>query len=154
MEKNKIIPNEIYVINKSNFVSQANIIARICMTLKHAEKDPIDPHIFLKYIAKGIVIGRCIIFVTFNKETELNSCVVMFVNNNPIKGKILWLEWAWTDGKDLRLGLKVFKKIEDLARRLKVDRIAGSMLKGLAGVSRKYGFKKAYTVMEKEITKG
>lgn len=147
----KLKPNEVYIINKSNFVSQANTMARICTTLKYAEKDPIDPHVFLEYIAKGLAFNRCIIFVTFNEKQELNSCVVMFINDNPSKGKILWIEWAWTDGKDLKLGMKVFEKIEDLAQKLKVDRIAAAMTRGLKAVYKKYGLTVAYTVVEKKM---
>ena len=69
------------------------------------------------------------------------------------KGKILWIEWAWSDGKDLKLGLKVFKKIEELAQTLKADRIAGAMTRGFGAVFKKYGFKEAYRVIEKEVKK-
>lgn len=144
-------PNEVYIINKLNFASQANVLARICMTLKYAEKEPIDPHVFLEYVSRGLAFGRCIIFVTFNEEQDLSSCAVMFLNNHPVKGKILWIEWAWSNGKNLKIGLKVFKKIEDLARKFGADRIAGSMTRGLKAVSKKYGFKTAYTVIEKKL---
>lgn len=148
----KIKQNEIYTINKSNFISQANVMARICTTLKYAEKEPIDPHIFLEYVSKGLAFGRCIIFVTFNEE-ELSSCVVLFIKDNPVKGRILWIEWAWSDGKNLSLGKKVFKTIEDLAQRLNAKRIAGAMTRGLKAVYRRFGLTTAYTVVEK-IVKG
>ena len=151
MEKSEIKPNEIYIINKSNFASQANVMARICMTLKSAEREPLDPHIFLKYISMGLAFGKCIIFVSFNEKQDLNACVVLILKNNPVKGKIMWIEWAWTDGSDLKLGLKILKKMEDLAQRIKADRIAGAMTRGLKAVSRKYGFKTAYTVVEKKL---
>jgi len=147
----KIKPNEVYVINKSNFISQASVIARICSTLKYAEKDPIDPHIFLEYVSKGLAFGKCSIFVTFNEEQKLSSCVVFFIKNNPVKGKVLWIEWAWTDGKSLKLGMEVFKKLEDLARKLQVNRIAASMTRGLKAVYKRYGLTVAYTVVEKKI---
>ena len=143
--------NKVYIINKLNFASQANVMARICMTLKYAEKDPIDPYIFLEYISKALAFGKCFILVTFNEKQDLNSCAVLLLNNHPIKGKILWIEWAWGDGKDLRLGLKVFKKIEELAKMLKADRIAGAMTRGLKAVYKKYGLEIAYTVIEKEV---
>jgi len=143
--------NEVYMINKLNFASQANVMAKICTTLKYAEKEPIDPYIFLEYVSKGLAFGRCIILVTFNEKEDLSSCVVMFLNNNPIKGKILFIEWAWSDGKDLKLGLEVFKKIEELAKELKADRIAASMTRGLKAVYKRYGLKEVYTVVEKRI---
>ena len=121
------------------------------MTLKYAEKDPIDPHVFLEYVSKGLAFGRCIILVTFNEKQDLNSCVVLFLHNNPVKGKILWIEWAWGNDKSLRLGLKVFKRIEELATQLKADKIAGSMTRGLKGVYKKYGLTTAYTVVEKKV---
>lgn len=151
MEKSEIEPNEIYIINKLNFASQANVMARICMTLKSAEREPLDPHIFLKYVSMGLAFGKCIILVSFNEKQDLNACVVLILKNNPVKGKILWIEWAWSDSKDLKLGLKILEKMEDLARRLKVKRISGAMTRGLKAVSKKYGFKIAYTVIEKKL---
>ena len=148
-----IEPNEVYMINKLNFASHANVLAKICTTLQYAEKDPIDPYIFLEYVSKGLAFGKCIILVTFNEKQDLNSCAVLLLNNNPVKGKILWIEWAWSDGKDLKLGLKVFKKIEELAQKLEADRIAGAMTRGFRAVSKKYGFKEAYRVIEKEVKK-
>jgi len=141
------------MINKENFASQANVITRICMTLKYAEKEPIDPYIFLKYISMGLAVGKCIIFVTFNEKQDLNACVVLLLKDNPIQGKVIWIEWAWTDGKDLKLGLKIFEKVEDLAQKLKADRIAGAMTRGLKAVSKRYGLHTAYTVIEKIMKK-
>jgi len=147
----KIKPNEVYIINKSNFVSHANTMARICETLKYAEKEPIDPHIFLEYVSRGLAFNKCLIFVTFNEEQELNSCIVFFIKDNPVKGRVLWIEWAWSDGKNLKLGMEVFKKIEDLAKRLKANRIAAAMTRGLKAVYKKYGLTIAYTVIEKKV---
>jgi len=149
--KEKIEPNTVYIINKLNFATQANVLAKICMTLKFAKREPIDPDIFIEYVTKTLAFGRCIILVTFNKKMELNTCVVMFLNDNPVKGKILWIEWAWTDGKDLKLGNKVFEKVEDLAQRLGAKRIAGAMERGIEAVYKKYGLKQAYVVVEKEV---
>jgi len=152
-KKGKIKPNEIYIINKLNFANQAKVLAKICMTLKYAKKEPLDPDIFIKYVTEALAFGRCIILVTFNKDMELNGCVVLLLNNNRVKGKILWIEWAWSDGKDLKLGLKLFKKIEELAQILKADRIAGAMTRGFRAVLKRYGLKEAYRVIEKKVNK-
>ena len=147
-----IEPNEVYIINKLNFASQANVLAKICTTL-NSVKEPIDPYIFLEYVGKGLAFGRCIILVAFNEAQELNGCMVILLKNNPVKGKILWVEWAWTDGKDLKLGKRFIEKTEDLARQLGASRVAGAMTRGFKAVSRKYGYEEAYRVMEKIIEK-
>lgn len=149
--KGKIKPNEIYMINKINFADQVNVLAKVCTTLKFAKREPINPDIFMDYVTTGLAFGRCIILVTFNKKMELNSCVVMFLKNNPVKGKILWLEWCWSDGKDLKLGNKVFERMEDLAQKLGAKRIACAMTRGYKAVEKRYGLKEAYRVMEKEV---
>lgn len=150
-EKEKIEPNRIYMINKLNFADQASVLAKICMTLKYARREPINPDIFMDYITVSLALGNCIILVTFNKKMELNTCIVMILKNNPIKGKVLWIEWAWTDGKDLKLGNKVFKKVEDLAQRLGAKRIAASMERGIEAVYKKYGLEREYVVVSKEV---
>ena len=147
----EIEPNKVYMINKFNFATQVTALVKICKTLKYAKRDPIDEYIFLDYVTKALAFGICIILVTFNEKKELNTCLVTFIKNNPVKGKILWIEWAWTDGKDLELGSKVFEKLEDLAQKLGVKRIAGAMERGLVGVARKYKLEKAYTVVEKIV---
>jgi len=152
-KEEKIKPNEVYIINKLNFATQANALAKICMTLKFAKREPINPDIFMDYITVSLALGNCIILVTFNKKTKLNTCIVMLLKNNPIKGKVLWIEWAWTDGKDLKLGNKVFEKVEDLAQRLGAKRIAGAMERGIEAVYKKYGLKQAYIVVEKIVEK-
>ena len=148
-----IEPNEVYIINKLNFASQANVLAKICTTLQDVKGDPLDPYIFLEYVSKALAFGRCIIFVTFNENQELNSCAVTLVNNVPSKGRILWIEWAWSDGKDLNLGKKVLKRMEEIAQKIEANTIAGAMQRGFGGVLRKYGFKVSYRVIEKEVKK-
>ena len=150
-KKVKIKPNEVYIINKLNFATQANVLAKICMTLKFAKREPINPDIFMDYITVSLALGNCIILVTFNKKMELNCCVVMLLKNNPIKGKVLWIEWAWTDGEDLKLGNKVFEKVEDLAQRLGANRIAASTERGIKAVYKKYGLEQEYIVVSKEV---
>lgn len=150
-KKEKIKPNEVYMINKLNFAIQANVLAKICMTLKFAKREPINPDIFMEYITKALAFGRCFILVSFNKKQELNTCIVVLLKNNPVKGKIIWIEWAWTDGKDLKLGNKVFEKVEDLAQKLGASRIAGAMERGIEAVYKKYGLEKEYVVVSKEV---
>lgn len=149
--KEKIESNKVYRIDKGNFATQVPALVKICGTLKYAKREPINEDIFLEYVTKALAFGICIILVTFNEKQELTTTVVTFLKNNPIKGKILWIEWAWSDGKDLELGKKVFDKLEELARILGAKRIAGAMERGLAGVAKKYGLEKAYTVVEKIV---
>jgi len=150
-KEGKIEPNEVYIINKLNFANQTNVLTKICMTLKFAKKEPIDPGIFIEYVTKALAFGYCIILVTFNKKKELNTCVVMFLNNNPVKGKILFLEWAWSDGKNLELSKKVFEKVEDLAQKLGAKKIACAMTRGYKAVGKRYGLKEEYRVMGKDV---
>jgi len=150
MEK-KIEPNKVYMINKVNFATQVPVLVKICGTLKYAKREPIDPDIFIEYIPKALALGHCIILVTFNKKMELNTCIVMLLKDNPIKGKVLWIEWAWTDGKNLKLGSKVFEKVEDLAQRLGAKRIAAAMERGIEAVYKKYGLEQEYIVVSKEV---
>lgn len=150
-KEEKIKPNEVYMINRLNFATKANVLAKVCMTLKSAKREPVDPDIFMDYITKALAFGRCIIFVTFNKKMELNGCLVMLLNDNPFKGKILFIEWAWGNSKSLELSKKVFEKIEDLAQRLGAKKIACAMTRGYKAVEKRYGLKEEYRVMGKDV---
>jgi len=146
-----IEPNTIYIINKSNFANQASVLVKVCMTLKSAKREPIDPNIFIDYVTKVLSFGKCIILVSFNEKQDLNVCVVMFVKDNPVKGLILWIEWAWTDGKNLSLSKDVWDRVEEIAQQLKANKIACAMVRGFRAVGRRYGLKEEYRVMSKDV---
>ena len=147
----KIEPGEIYIINKKNFADQAKVLAKICMTLKFAKREPINPDIFLEYVTKGLAFNQCIIFITFDNELEISSCVVIFIKEIPGKGRIVWVEWAYSNGKDLELSKKVFDKIEEFAKNIKASRIAAAVTRGEKALFRRYGLKEAYIVVEKIV---
>lgn len=147
----KIEPNEIYIINKKNFADQAKVLAKICMTLKFAKREPINPDIFMEYVTKALAFNRCVIFITFDDNLEIICCVVIFVKENPVKSRIVWIEWAYSNGKDLKLSKKVFEKIEEFAKSIKASRIAGAITRGEKALFRRYGLKEAYIVVEKIV---
>lgn len=149
----KIKPGEIYIINKKNFADQAKVLAKICMTLKFAKREPIDPNVFIEYVTKALAFNRCIIFITFDNKLEISSCVVIFVKENPVKGRVVWIEWAYSDGSSLKLSKKIFDKIGEFARDIKANRIAGAITRGEKAIFERYGLKETYIVVEKIIEK-
>ena len=150
-EEEKIEPNEIYVINQSNFAVQPGILVKIYMTRANSKLGKISFDKFIDYFTKSLAFGKCIALVSFNDKKELNACAVLFLKVNPFEGQILWLEWVWSDGHDLKLGKKFMEKIEDIAKELKIKKIAGATKKGVKAITKKYGFKETYRVMEKEV---
>ena len=147
----KIEPNEIYIINKINFAMQAGVLGKIYMTRAKSKLEKIDCDKFMDYFTKALAFGKCIALVSFNDKKELNACVVLLLKNNPFEGMILWLEWIWTDGHDLQMGKKYLKRIEDIAKELKIKKIAGATKRGAEAIIRKYGFKEEYYVASKEV---
>ena len=146
-----IEPNTIYIINKSNFANQASVLVKICMTLKSAKREPIDPNIFIDYVTKALATNRCVIYVSFNEKVELIACAVILLNENPVKGKIVFIEWAWTNAKFTDIGKKMFEKIEEFAKAWGAKKIAASMTRGFKAVNKIYGIKEEYRVMSKDI---
>ena len=147
----KIEPNEIYIINKINFAMQAGVLAKIYMTRTNSKLEKIDCDKFMDYFTKALAFGKCICLVSFNDKKELNACAVLLLKSMPFEGLILWLEWIWSDGQDLKLGKKYLKRIENIAKELKIKKIAGATKRGFKAIAKKYGFKETYRVMEKEV---
>jgi len=143
--------NEIYIINKSNFSNCVSVLVKVCGTLKFAKREPTNPNIFIDNVTKALAFGNCIILVSFNEKQELNTCIVMFVKNNPVKGLILWIEWAWSDGKNLSLSKNVWNRVEEIAQTIGAKKIAGAMVKGFKAVGRRYGLTEEYRVMSKNV---
>lgn len=154
MEENKIEeiePNEIYIINKINFAMQAGVLAKIYMTRLNSKLEKIDCDKFMDYFTKALAFGKCITLVSFNDKKELNACAVLLLKSMPFEGLILWIEWIWSDGHDLELGKKFLKRMENIAKELKIKKIAGATKRGFRAINKKYGFKETYRVMEKEV---
>ena len=154
MEEGKIEEietNEIYIINKINFAMQAGVLAKIYMTRLNSKLEKIDCDKFFDYFTKALAFGKCIALVSFNDKKELNACAVLLLKSMPFEGLILWIEWIWSDGHDLKLGLKYLKRIEDIAKELKIKKIAGATKRGFEAITKKYGFRETYRVMEKEV---
>lgn len=147
----EIEPNEIYIINKINFAMQAGILAKIYMTRLNSKLEKIDCDKFFDYFTKALAFGKCITLVSFNDKKELTACAVLLLKSMPFEGLILWIEWIWSDGHDLKLGKKFLKRIEDIAKELKIKKIAGATKRGFKAITKKYGFKETYRVMEKEV---
>ena len=148
-----IEPNTIYLINKDNFANQVSVLVKICMTLKYAKKEPINQDIFIEYVTIALSTGKCIVLVTFDKDNKLNCCIVLFIKDNPVKGRILWIEWAWANTKSKSLSKKVFEKIEEVARKANANKVAGAMTHGFNAVFKLYGLKEEYRVMAKDVKK-
>ena len=150
-EEKEIKPDKIYVINQSNFAVQPGILVKIYMTRENSKLGKISFDKFMDYFTKSLAFGKCIALVSFNDKKELNACAVLFLKVNPFEGQILWLEWVWSNGHDLKLGKKFMKKIEEIAKELKIKKIAGATKKGVKAITKKYGFKETYKVVEKEV---
>jgi len=147
----EIETDKIYTIDKENYALQAGVLARIYMTRENSNLEKIDLDIFMDYFTKALAFGKCIALVSFNDKKELNACAVLLLKLTPFEGMILWLEWIWSDGHNLQLGKKYLKRIEDIAKGLKIKKIAGATKRGFKAITKKYGFKETYRVMEKEV---
>lgn len=147
----EIETDKIYTIDKENYALQAGVLARIYMTRESSNLEKIDLDIFMDYFTKALAFGKCITLVSFNDKKELNACAVLLLKLTPFEGMILWIEWIWSDGRSFLLGKKYLKRIEDIARELKIKKITGATKKGFKALTRKYGFKETYRVMEKRL---
>lgn len=147
----EIKPNTIYIINKINFAMQAGVLAKIYMTRANSKLEKIGCDKFMDYFTKALAFGKCIALVSFNNKKELNACAVLLIKSTPFEGLILWIEWIWSNGHNLKLGNKYLKRIENIAKELKIKKIAGATKRGFKAIAKKYGFKETYRVMEKEV---
>ena len=147
----KIETNEIYLIDKTNFFNQAGVLIKIYETREKSKLEKIECSKFMDYFTQSLALGRCITLVSFNNKKELNACAVLFIKITPFEGKVIWLEWVWTDGHDLKIGKKYMDRIESIARELKIKKIAGATKRGFKAIVKKYGFKETYRVIEKEV---
>lgn len=135
--------NEIFATTK---IAQLIKIANQTRLMKNKQLEPAG---FLKHMIYGLKNNSTIILVSPEKG-EMQACIVMTIIKE-FSQIILWIDFAWIEPRNKDIGQKLMKAVDDTAKTLKANCIRGRMTRGMGGAKKKYGFKKTYEVVSKQI---
>ncbi|MEA3506082.1 MAG: hypothetical protein U9R36_01090 [Elusimicrobiota bacterium] len=129
-------------------------ILRTATKIKYMKYKPFTKEEFAEYMLKMIEAGRTILMVAKEDTGDRRiyaAAVISLVD--AFTKKIAWIDYTWVDKDKKELGKELMKQIEEMAKLYNVDCIQGRVYRGTAGAEKKYGFKKVYEVIEKQLIK-
>lgn len=129
-------------------------ILRAATKIKHMKHKPFTKEEFAEYMLKMVDAGRTLLMVakedTGDRQIYATAVITLV---NAFTDKIAWIDYTWVDKDKKDLGKELMSQIEDVAKIYDADAIQGRVYRGTSGAEKKYGFNKAYEVIEKQIIK-
>jgi len=130
---------------------QAEDLEKICEKVKETFKDA-NTKRFYGFMLSGLVNYRVMPFVQYNQNNELVACAVLGVVETPMGNEsTVYIHFAWIDKHYPNYWKKGINFIYDFAKSLKIRKIMASTQRLPEAFERKFGFKKSYSVIEKEV---
>lgn len=106
---------------------------------------------FIKYMIDGINDNLTSILIDEGDGNKINGFVVMSVIEPIPQKKELFIDLAWIDPENKKLGDELMATVEETAKKLKLDKISTSVIKNDSAFCKKYNFKKESVILSKTI---
>ena len=144
MIKEEIKPNTVY------FTNNVEVLKEVVNKTEKIKKNDILKEDFALRIGKYLYNRTGMVLVTFNKDKELNGCMVISKQRDKV-GEYLWLDFAWIDPHCTGLRGKFQEEIMSICKDRGISRIQARMSKGFKAMERLYGMKEIARIIEKEV---
>ena len=108
---------------------------------------------FYSYMIAGLYDEATLTFASYSKE-KMNGCAVLTIGKDIMCELTLFIVFLWLDPHNRKLWRKYMEFIEDKAKELKAVKISFTTARNEKAIDRrlnKYGYKKIYNVIEKEL---
>ena len=140
--------------NKNHIVctNNTNDFLMICDKLKEVKDTFLTPSSLYHILVGGTINNTAFAFI--HKDNKLNGCMVVMIQNNINREKVIGGLLLWVDSHYPKLSLDFMKVTDEMAREFGIRKIMFTTTRNPEAVIRKlgkYGYKKAYHVIEKEV---
>lgn len=135
-------------------ITDSNIFLEICDKLKEVKDCRLKENKLYTYMIDGIYNKKTFSFASYNDEGKMNGCEIITLNNDLNGDLTLFIIFLWLSPYYHKLWKQYMKFTEKKAKDFKVKRISFTTARSEKAIDRhlgKYGYKKIYNVIEKEI---
>lgn len=134
-------------------VTESEDFLSICDKLKYVPDCKMKESVFYGYMVAGIYNKKTKVFVSYD-DNKMSGCAVITISNNLSGELTLFVVFLWVNPHYRKLWKDYMKYIEKKARELNAVKISFTTSRSEKAIERqmgKYGYKKIYNVIEKNI---
>ena len=126
----------------------------ICDKLEDVPDCKLKANTFYTYMIAGIYSEKTLTFASYDDKGELSGCSVITIGDDITGDLTLFVVFQWINPHYRKLWKDYMKFIEGKAREYKATKISFTTARSEKAIDRqlgKYGYRKIYNVIEKEI---
>ena len=133
-------------------ITDSKTFLEICDKLDDVKDCKLSKKALYNYMISGEYDGRILTFASYG--VDMTGCAVISINNDITGDLTLFVVFLWINPKYRKLWKDYMKFIEGKAKEMKCKKISFTTSRSEKAIERqmgKYGYKKVYNVIEKEI---
>jgi len=134
-------------------ITDSKTFLEICDKLKNVKDCKLKDVTFYTYMIAGIYNGKTLTFASYDKDI-MTGCAVLTISKDISDEMTLCVVFLWMNPKYRKLWKDYMKFIEDKTVEYKCKKISFTTARSEKAIDRqmgKYGYKKVYNVIEKEV---
>jgi len=135
-------------------ITDSKTFLEICDKLKDVKDCKLKQDKFYTYMIAGIYSEKTLTFASYADDGELSGCSVITIGDDITGELTLFVVFQWINPHYRKLWKDYMKFIEGKAKEYKVAKISFTTARSEKAIDRqmgKFGYKKIYNVIEKEV---
>jgi len=133
-------------------INNSSIFLDICNKLKYVPDCKLTQDKLYNYMIAGIYTEKVLTFASHDEK--MNGCAVLTIGEDITGDKTLFLFFIWIDPHYQKLWKEYLKFVEQKAKEFECKKISFFTVRSEKVIDRylgKFGYKKVYNVIEKEV---
>ena len=135
-------------------ITDSKTFLEICDKLDDVPDCKLSKKALYSYMVAGYYNEKTLIFANYDDSNEMSGCAVITVNNDITGDLTLFVVFLWISPRHRKLWKEYMKFTEKRAIEFKCKKISFTTTRNEKAIDRqmgKYGYKKVYNVIEKEL---
>lgn len=135
-------------------VNNSKTFLDICDKLEFVKDCKLNKKVLYSYMIAGLYNGKTLTFASYGDKGEMSGCSVITINNDISGDLTLFVVFQWISPHYRKIWKKYMEFTEDKAKEYKCKKISFTTARSEKAIDRqmgKFGYKKIYNVIEKEV---
>ena len=135
-------------------VNDSKTFLEITDKLEFVKDCKLSKKVLYTYMIAGIYNEKTLTFASYDDKGRMNGCAVITINNDITGDLTLFVVFLWISPHHRKLWKDYMKFTENKAKEYKCKKISFTTSRSEKAIDRqmgKFGYKKVYNVIEKEV---
>lgn len=135
-------------------ITDSNVFLNICDKLDYVKDCKLSKKVLYSFMIAGEYNKQTFVYASYGKYYKMTGCSILHISKDISGGLVLFVIFQWINPNCRKLWKDYMKFTEKKAKEFKVERISFTTTRSEKAIERhlgKYGYKKTYNVIEKEV---